>query len=87
MANGDDWERLFNETADAFGGVDILVYNAATAAPYGPIARTDGEAWDLVMKVNRVVADRRNLHFGAAHVCSLIFSRAQRRDRGCVARN
>ncbi len=52
MADEKEWQRLVSETTAAFGGVDILVNNAATSSAYGPIARTDSAAWDLVMKVN-----------------------------------
>ena len=52
LANEDDWPRIVELTVKAFGGVDILVNNAATAAGYGPIVNTDGAAWDTVMRVN-----------------------------------
>ena len=52
MADEKEWKRIADEATAAFGGVDILVNNAATAAGYGPIARTDTASWDLVMKVN-----------------------------------
>ena len=52
MAREEEWERLVNESIGAMGGIDILVNNAATAPPYGPIAKTDSAIWDLVMKVN-----------------------------------
>lgn len=52
MASEDAWDQLINRTIATFGGVDILVNNAAAAPPYGPIARTDGADWDLVMRVN-----------------------------------
>src|SRR5690348_10003463 len=52
MSREDEWKRLVDETLAAFGGVDILVNNAAAAPPYGPIARTDSATWDLVMRVN-----------------------------------
>ena len=52
MADEKEWHRLVDETVATLGGVDILVNNAATASAYGPIAKTDGASWDLVMKVN-----------------------------------
>jgi dehydrogenase/reductase SDR family member 4 len=52
LTNEEEWPRIVDETVSAFGGVDILVNNAATAAPYGPIARTNGADWDTVMRVN-----------------------------------
>src|SRR5436309_188957 len=52
MADETEWQRIVNETIAAFGGVDILVNNAAVDAGYGPIAKTDSAKWDGVMKVN-----------------------------------
>jgi dehydrogenase/reductase SDR family member 4 len=52
MADEEEWKRLVDETIAAFGGVDVMINNAATAAAYGPIARTDSASWDRVMKVN-----------------------------------
>jgi dehydrogenase/reductase SDR family member 4 len=52
MADENEWKRLVDETIAAFGGVDILVNNAAADAGYGPIAKTTSSRWDLVMKVN-----------------------------------
>jgi dehydrogenase/reductase SDR family protein 4 len=52
MAEEQEWKRLVDETIAAFGGVDILVNNAAADAGYGPIAETESSRWDLVMKVN-----------------------------------
>lgn len=52
MADEKEWKRLVDETIAAFGGVDILVNNAAADSGYGPIAKTESSRWDLVMKVN-----------------------------------
>jgi dehydrogenase/reductase SDR family member 4 len=52
MADENEWNRLVDETIAAFGGVDILVNNAAADSGYGPIAKTESSRWDLVMKVN-----------------------------------
>ena len=52
MAKEEDWNRLVDETIAAFGGVDILVNNAAVDAGYGPAENTDFKRWDLVMTVN-----------------------------------
>jgi len=52
LADEKEWKRLVDETIAAFGGVDILVNNAAADAGYGPIAKTESSRWDLVMKVN-----------------------------------
>ena len=52
MAHEEDWSRIVNETVSTFGGVDVLVYGAATADNYGPIVESTSEGWDLVMRVN-----------------------------------
>ena len=52
MAREEDWSRIVTETVSAFGGVDVLVYGAATADSYGPIVDSSSEGWDLVMRVN-----------------------------------
>ena len=52
MAKEEDWNRLVDETIAAFGGVDILVNNAAVDAGYGPAENTSFKRWDLVMTVN-----------------------------------
>jgi NAD(P)-dependent dehydrogenase (short-subunit alcohol dehydrogenase family) len=52
MADEKEWKRIVDETVGAFGGVDIVVNNAAASPPFGPIARTPSEDWDRVMKVN-----------------------------------
>jgi len=52
MADENEWRRVVDETIAAFGGVDILVNNAAADAGFGPIVKTESSRWDLVMKVN-----------------------------------
>ncbi len=44
--------RLVAQTADAFGGVDILVNNAATNPHFGPILTADESLWDKTLDVN-----------------------------------
>ena len=52
MSSEDEWPRIVDQTVSAFGGVDILVYGAATAENIAPIIRSTSEGWDLVMRVN-----------------------------------
>ena len=52
MSKEDEWRRIVEETVSTFGGVDILVYGAATAEKYAPITQSTSEGWDLVMRVN-----------------------------------
>jgi NAD(P)-dependent dehydrogenase (short-subunit alcohol dehydrogenase family) len=44
--------RLVAQTVDAFGGVDILVNNAATNPHFGPILTADESLWDKTLDVN-----------------------------------
>ncbi|MBV8580490.1 MAG: SDR family oxidoreductase [Candidatus Eremiobacteraeota bacterium] len=48
----DDLEHLVARTAEAWGGVDILVCNAAVNPYYGPLSRIDDEAYDRIMNSN-----------------------------------
>ncbi len=52
MGNMQDVDRLVTETVAAFGGVDILVNNAATNPTFGPVVDTDEAAFDKIMNVN-----------------------------------
>jgi NAD(P)-dependent dehydrogenase (short-subunit alcohol dehydrogenase family) len=44
--------RLVAETIDAFGGVDILVNNAATNPYFGPILNSEESHWNKILDVN-----------------------------------
>lgn len=45
-------EALVKGTVEAFGGVDILVNNAATNPVFGKLAEADSEVFDKIMNVN-----------------------------------
>src|SRR5262245_59628814 len=45
-------QQLVERTKTAFGGVDILVNNAAANPVYGPILQTDTTVFDKIMGVN-----------------------------------
>lgn len=47
-----DLSRLVEQTIATFGGVDILVNNAATNPVFGPVEQTDPGAFDKIMEVN-----------------------------------
>ncbi|MEQ8534351.1 MAG: glucose 1-dehydrogenase, partial [Imperialibacter sp.] len=54
-ANADekaDLENLLKATEKAFGGVDIIINNAATNPVFGPVVQTDEAAFDKIMQVN-----------------------------------
>jgi len=48
----DDVERLFAETVRTFGGVDLLVNNAAWADASAHFLEMDEQHWDAVMRTN-----------------------------------
>ncbi len=52
MAVEAEWARIVEATVSTLGGVDILVYGAATAENLGPIIKSTSEGWDTVMQVN-----------------------------------
>ena len=45
-------QKLFRSVVDEFGGVDILVNNAAVVVNFTPLARTKPEAWSREVRVN-----------------------------------
>ena len=45
-------KNLVNKTIEVFGGIDILVNNAATNPVFGPSLECSGEAFDKIMQVN-----------------------------------
>ncbi len=48
----DDTQRLFEQTVDAFKGVDILVNNAAAARVFGELWEVDRDVWLDTINVN-----------------------------------
>lgn len=47
-----DRANLFKETVNRFGGVDILVSNAATNPIAGPVLDCSEKVWDKIFEVN-----------------------------------
>ncbi len=45
-------QNLVQKTQETFGGVDILVNNAATNPVFGPILSADNDAFDKIMAIN-----------------------------------
>ncbi len=48
----DDVERLVERTLEVYGGLDIVVNNAAANPVYGPLQDTDQRAFDKIIDVN-----------------------------------
>ena len=52
MGDPQQIEALVTGTVDAYGGVDIIVNNAATNPIYGPLLETDDRVFDKIIDVN-----------------------------------
>jgi len=52
VANKDDRKRLLEKTVDKFGGIDILVSNAAVNPLFGPIFEATEDSWDKIFDIN-----------------------------------
>ncbi|KAK3579002.1 hypothetical protein CHS0354_034799 [Potamilus streckersoni] len=48
----EDRERMIQKTLKEYGGIDILVSNAAVNPVFGPILDTTESAWDKIMDIN-----------------------------------
>ena len=48
----DDMKALYQATVDKYGGVDIIINNAATNPVYAPVEDVSDEAFDKIMNVN-----------------------------------
>lgn len=73
----EDQERLVQAAVDHFGGLDIVVANAATNPVFGPILDADGGVFDKIMQVNVkgpfMLAKAARPHLQATGHGSLIF--------------
>ncbi|XP_046396518.1 dehydrogenase/reductase SDR family member 4 [Ischnura elegans] len=52
VSKAEDRARLFNKAVDKFGGIDILVSNAAVNPTTGPVLEIDESSWDKIFDVN-----------------------------------
>ena len=65
----DDLNRMFDETGQVFGGLDILVHNAASGYNR-PVLEQKSKGWDWTMNINA-----RSLLFAAQHAVPLMEKR------------
>jgi NAD(P)-dependent dehydrogenase (short-subunit alcohol dehydrogenase family) len=75
MGNLQDIQNLVDETVKQFGGIDIIVNNAATNPSFGPIAETDLSVFDKIMEVNVK---------GPLELCKLVYPIMKQRGGGSV---
>lgn len=52
VGNADDRKKLFSETVACFGGLDILVSNAAVNPEVGQVLDASEQAWDKIFDIN-----------------------------------
>lgn len=52
MGELNDCKKLIQAATEKWGGVDVLVNNAAINPVYGPLLESDGNAFDKIIKVN-----------------------------------
>lgn len=52
VGNEDQLQNLVNKTIEEYGGVDILINNAATNPVYAPIEEMSSELFDKMMNIN-----------------------------------
>lgn len=52
VAKAEDRQKLFDEAVKAFGGVDVLVSNAAVNPEVSSVLDTSEEVWDKIFDVN-----------------------------------
>ena len=64
MGDMDQIKNLVEKTVQHFGGIDIIVNNAATNPAFGPVAETDHSVFNKIMDVNVK---------GPLHLCKLAF--------------
>ena len=73
--NPEDLQKLTEATKDTFGGIDIIVNNAAANPVFGPVENTESWAYDKIMDVNLK---------GPFELCKLALPEMQRRGGGSI---
>jgi dehydrogenase/reductase SDR family member 4 len=68
-------KNLVEQTVKHFGGIDIIVNNAATNPSFGPIAETGNTVFDKIMEVNVK---------GPLELCKLVYPIMKQRGGGSI---
>ncbi len=71
----DEVEALVDNTVEAYGGLDIVINNAAANPVYGPLQNTDERAFDKIIDVNLK---------GPFELCKRAYPILQRRGGGSI---
>ncbi len=71
----EDLQVLVEQTVEAFGGIDILINNAATNPVFGPLELTEQKAFDKIMAVNLK---------GPFELAKLVLPEMKRRGGGAI---
>ena len=71
----DEIQALLDNTVEAYGGVDIIINNAAANPVYGPVQNTDERAFDKIIDVNLK---------GPFELCKRAYPILQRRGGGSI---
>ena len=74
VGDEDQLKKLVEETMNAYGGVDILVNNAATNPFYGPLDTMENALFDKIMDINAKAP------FHLANLCYPIMKKKRRRE-------
>jgi NAD(P)-dependent dehydrogenase (short-subunit alcohol dehydrogenase family) len=75
MGNMDQIKNMVNQTVKHFGGIDIIVNNAAINPTFGPILETDTLVFDKIMEVNVK---------GPMELCKLAYPLMKQRGVGSI---
>jgi len=71
----DEIQALVDNTVEAYGGLDIVINNAAANPVYGPVQNTDERAFDKIIDVNLK---------GPFELCKRVYPILQRRGGGSI---
>ncbi len=71
----DEIQALLDNTIEAYGGLDIVINNAAANPVYGPVQNTDERAFDKIIDVNLK---------GPFELCKRAYPILQRRGGGSI---
>ena len=75
MGNVEDAHALIDQSVDAYGGIDIIVNNAAANPVFGPIQKTEERAFDKIIDVNLK---------GPFELCKKAYPILKQRGRGSI---